>query len=149
MAKQILKIYEKKIQDIIEGDSPTKSATYILTGNQFLKTNKERRLSTISYLLEKGVGYVNVMYFAGFDGLELDANHPFDMISNLTSSEELKEILARADKNAFPRFITSVDVEGENVMLDVLPDGRILAQPNEALPKVEDAAWKLEEYFED
>lgn len=147
MSQQILKIFEKKIQNIIEDAPPTKSATYILTGNQFLKTNKERRLNTISYLLDKGIGYVNVMYFAGFDGLELDVNHPFDMISSLTSPEELKEILARADKNAFPRFITSVDVEGENVMLDILPDGRILAQPNETLPNVEDAAWKLEQYF--
>lgn len=147
MREQRLIIFEKKIQSVIKDAPPTKSATYILIGNQFLKTNKERHLNTIKYLLDKGVGYINLMYFAGFDGLELDVNHPFDMISSLTSPEEIEEILARADKNAFPRFITSVDVEGKNVMLDILPDGRILAQPNETLPNVQDAAWKLEQYF--
>ena len=87
------------------------------------------------------------MYFAGYDGLELDVKHPYDLILQKTSEEELDEILARADTNALPRFITSVSIEEESVMLDILPNGRILAQPNEDSPKVEDAAWKLEGYF--
>lgn len=145
MAKQILKIYEKKVDSADLGSR--KYANYLLTQNQYLNTNKERFLTTLSYLFEKGVGFINVMYFAGYDGLELDVNHPYDVIYPDTSKEEFKEILDRASKNAFPRFIAGVCIDGEPVMLDIMSDGKILAQLSELHPKIDNAAWRLEEYF--